>query len=925
MEVKTNEINYLDDMIEEIDEMKQVVSFKTSKLINIIRSFFNQPGENMILDYNNFGKNHNIPEIICKNTKVNNYLIHIEIFYRDTKLRLTPVIIHFIDLKRKTTTYLIHNKRFVDKIKTTLNFKNPVIIENKKEYSYEKLENFIDSFCQEFIIEEKKIIDFADIFNNKKEIDNSFGVKIKTGLDLAKNFKYYFKHPDPNDEFQFITSAERDSIFSYKNENKIMGICGPMGIGKSTTLLGLLKLNSKYCYLNIKALKEAEEHILVWRDQLLLLEIAYFMSLNSDYKKFSTLQNNINKISNFWDAIVNIINFFVENKIKINLIFDQYKEKIDPYNKYIKKIKEILEKDVKNNVSIILSSSINDKDVRNSLLSQWIKAGSNNIFSYTYFLKLIDITNVIENDPNLTEVKKNMIINDFNSIPKFYYAIRNLKTEKELNTYKDLQMNKIRKSLNDFFSEPDNILVGKKIELLINLRSSFGNNLKKDNFNELLTILPFKYFMFNLKKCIVEFTFSLVKDVFDDFLSNEICKFIKSPIPKLKEGTIGDILELNLENDLINNYFCKFDQITKVNSIWDISEIKYVRVLEERKSILILQSNNEAKYVDFAIISDQENLLLYQCKKALKSIPKNPITKNMVQESSNYLNKKYEKYFKINIKKIFLFYVTGITFFMKDNKLEYRTWGGNEKEDFKTIKNLADIAKSELFFYDVIKRKMYYENNSEFSEIGDIIEHAKQFSSPVLIYPEKNINNDIFKKKQEITIEKYNDLENSLDRIVFKDDIKFFSPIKKAYLDKNYPKISKNGIEYYMIKPKYEFLNQKRIIGLKKDDQTYILINKKKIIKQDDNKKKTKSKKNIETKVEKGGKNTENKEVIYEENEKKCEIKKEEKEEQPEKALFLLNDNSLKKVDKINVNFYDNLDYAAIFKDNISLEELNIP
>ena len=427
MEVKTNEVNYLDDMIEEIDEMKQVVSFKTSELINIIISFFNQVGKNMILDYNNFGKNYNIPEIICKNTIVNNYLIHKEIFYRGAKLRLTPVIIHFISLERKTTTYRIHNKRFVDKIKTTLNFKNPVIIENKKEYSYEKLENFIDSFCQEFIIEDKKIIDFADIFKNKIKIDISSGIKIKTGLDLAKNFKYYFKHPDPNDEFQFVTSPERYSIFSYKNENKIMGFCGPMGIGKSTTLLGLLKLNSEYCYLNIKALKEAEDHILVWRDQLLLLEIAYFMSFNSDYEMFSKLQNNINKISNFWDAIVNIINFFVENKIKINLIFDQYKEKIDPDYKYIKKIKEILEKGEKNNVSIILSSSINDKDVRNSLLSQWIEEDSNNIFSYIYFLKLIDITNFIKNDPGLTEVQKNMIINDFNSIPKFYYAIRNFK------------------------------------------------------------------------------------------------------------------------------------------------------------------------------------------------------------------------------------------------------------------------------------------------------------------------------------------------------------------------------------------------------------------------------------------------------------------------------------------------------------------
>ena len=644
------------------------------------------------------------------------------------------------------------------------------------------------------------------------------------------------------------------------------------------------------------------------------------MRINSNYEMFSNLKNNLNKISNFWDAIVNIIDFFIKNKIKINLIFDQYKEKIDPNYKYIKRIKETLEKDEENNVSIILSSSINDKDVRNALLSQWIEEDATNIIiNYTYLIKLIDITKIIENDPNLTDNQKNMIINDFNSIPKFYYAIRNLKREKELTTYKDLQMNKIRKSLNDFFSESDNILVGEKIEILINLRSSFGNNLKKENLNKLLTILPFKYFMFDLKQCVVNFSFSLVKDIFDDFLSNEICKFIKSPIPKLKEGTIGDILELNLENDLINNNFCKFAQITKVDSIWDLSEIKYTKILQEKKSILILQSNNEARYVDFAILSDQENLLLlYQCKKALKSILKNPITKKLINENGTYLKKKYEKYFQIQIKKIFLFYVTGITFFMKDKKLNYRTWGGNEREDFNTIKTLAKTAKSELFFYDVINRKIFYENNSKFSEIGYIIEHTNKFSSPALTYFEKDINEDIIKQKQEISREKYNDLENLLDRIIFKDDIQFFTPQKKAFLDKNFPKISQNKIDFYIKKPKYEFLNQKRMLGLKKGDQTYILINKKKKIRQEDNKNKTKSKKKMEIKEGKGGKGKgrkkAEKEVKEEDIEEKEEIDKIEIEEEQERALMLLKNESLTGVDKIKTNFYENLDYVVVFQ-----------
>ena len=216
--------------------------------------------------------------------------------------------------------------------------------------------------------------------------------------------------------------------------------------------------------------------------------------------------------------------------------------------------------------------------------------------------------------------------------------------------------------------------------------------------------------------------------------------------------------------------------------------------------------------------------------------------------------------------------MTGITFFMKDNKLNHKTWGGNEREDFKTVINLADTAKSELFFYDVINRKIYYENNSEFSEVGDIIEHAKRFSSPALTYSEKDISNDIIKKKQEIIIEKHNELDNIIDNIDFKDDIVFFTQSKKAFLEKNFTEISENGIDYCMIKPKYEFLNQKRMIGHKKGEQTYILKNKKKIIKKEDNKKKTKSKKKKKKNIKKIKKNNSNKKITFKKEKEKNNI-----------------------------------------------------
>ena len=156
MEVQKNEKNYLEDIIEEIDENKQKITFKTSDLIKIICNYFNEIGDNIELNYSNFGEKYSIPKIICQHTKVNNYLIHKEIYYRGDKLRLTPVKLHFIDLERNENIYLIYNKSFVNKIKNSLNFQNPIIIENKKEYPYEKFDDFFNSLCTELKIEEQK-------------------------------------------------------------------------------------------------------------------------------------------------------------------------------------------------------------------------------------------------------------------------------------------------------------------------------------------------------------------------------------------------------------------------------------------------------------------------------------------------------------------------------------------------------------------------------------------------------------------------------------------------------------------------------------------------------------------------------------------------------------------------------------------------
>ena len=885
-----------EEEIEEKNESGKILKFPTSKLISIINeNYLNTNVSFEEIDYEKIGKKYSIPKCICKKTKIIFSSLCRNIYYDNTKLLAKPKIIDFIDLQENSHIYEIYNFKFINKLINRLGFKNPVLYIEEKEYPISSLEHKFYSWISKFKIIDKNVIDYEDIFKSQNNID------IKKGSDLTSNFKYYFKYPSPDEEFLYIISDYRDEIFSNNLQEKITGLCGPMGIGKSTTLLALLKSEKNYCYFNIKALKDNEENIFIWKDKLLLLEVANAMKKNYQIKQFNDLKDKIKDATFFWDAIVTLIDNFIKSEIQIILILDQYKEKLDSNYYYIKKINELLKKDSKNFVNVIISSSINDKDVRNSLLHNWLKEKKNNLFDYKYYHSLIDIKNYIENDNTLSSMKKNMIIKDFNSIPKFYYAIKALE-ENELEKFRTLQIKKINTSIKEFFSESENF-VG-EMEKLINLRGSFGKSLNKAQFKELVKILPFKYFSFDLEKNIIDFSFSLVKDIFDDFLSDIVCKFLKSPVSSLKEGTIGDILELNLVTDLKNNFFCKFNEVIKVDCIWNLNKVETIIKSENSKSILLLQDNPEAKYIDFAILSNEKNLLLYQCKKALKKMPDSFITRKIIEYNKMSLMEKFKSHLNISIEKIYLFYVTGITFYKKDNKIMHRTWGVNENENFFNNIQIAEKAEAELFYYDVINRKIYLENknDSKFEPIDDIIFHAEKYSSPIIIKPNENIYiKDEINQLELKEIEALRKKINKIDRN-FQDE--FFSPIQKGYLKDNHSDILNNKIIGCIKNPKRRDLIFQSMIGLKRGTKNYLLIEK--VNKEKCPKINKKNKKGEKSKTTKN----------------KMEIELEKQEEENNISLFLLKDDVLEEVENIKKDFYDNIEYAYIFEKNIVLKDV---
>ena len=167
-------------------------------------------------------------------------------------------------------------------------------------------------------------------------------------------------------------------------------------------------------------------NIFVWKYEILLKEIAFSFKNISNYNTFIELKEKIEKKNLIWESIIETIKFAITKHIKTKIILDQYKEAYDKDNSNIQTIINLINNDTLNNVPLIISSSINNKDIRNSLLKMWFPNYNSKIsvlFKYTYFDYLFDSKSYVLKDNDLSKTKKAYINDYFNNIPRFYNYI----------------------------------------------------------------------------------------------------------------------------------------------------------------------------------------------------------------------------------------------------------------------------------------------------------------------------------------------------------------------------------------------------------------------------------------------------------------------------------------------------------------------
>ena len=82
----------------------------------------------------------------------------------------------------------------------------------------------------------------------------------------------------------------------------------------------------------------------------------------------------------------------------------------------------------------------------------WFGIEKKSFLYYIYLSTLFNIKIIIDKDTSLSLNKKNMIMKEFNCIPKYYFAIKNIEDDK-LEDFKNNEIINIRKKLEEFFND----------------------------------------------------------------------------------------------------------------------------------------------------------------------------------------------------------------------------------------------------------------------------------------------------------------------------------------------------------------------------------------------------------------------------------------------------------------------------------------
>ena len=488
------------------------------------------------------------------------------------------------------------------------------------------------------IIYLENLLNQEDFIKAKTPISNLS----KVSLDLLSlSFYEYQKYDYSKIEGEFEMSNERQEFFeelhNLVDNKKFIPICGPKSIGKTTTLLYYLKkyYPNEYFYINLtlckKLLNEDDNEKLCL---CICKELYNCMSFKEVQKCYNYIYQK--KYKQIMDLVIDIMDYMDKNFPCKSFIFaiDQYKEKTDKKYQVIEQIMKITNSNDK--FIVIVCSSINEYDFRNSIEKKMDKAKNGFYLDFLFVNKLIKVNPTNLKEKNFTDGEKNLL-NQFGDLYLYYQKILENKKNNEKNIFdikKEIMLHIITE-IRDYFNEKDN---KKIIDMIRAIHDNIGKEKKFIDLYDKLKLFPLKFFNISIKgknlfqinelKKDTKLTVTPTNELVIDCI-NQIFNQGKIDLKKSKNNEItfniqkskkSSELEENF-NDFIwiyrtrkQFYECNIKDRVQISSLLDMNDddgkiiknsIKELKDISD--SILIVQEYENAKHFDTAILKLVKN------------------------------------------------------------------------------------------------------------------------------------------------------------------------------------------------------------------------------------------------------------------------------------------------------------------------------
>lgn len=500
-------------------------------------------------------------------------------------------------------------------------------------------------------------IDFEDKYiynesNEKSFIPKSFG----------NNFYSYFPDLDAtqnkDQKIKYINTKKRIDLTIFINEylqdNKILKLTGPSGIGKSFFLLCLSRTTYNYLYLNLSSLNDlANENQNVKLINMIITELNRLKLSEENKKDLNDYFEGLKIVD--LDAIIQfLINYFIKQNKAIKIIMDQFKTK---YFKSWEKLEDSVNNS-KAKIKLLICSSINDHNIRDSVcrcINNFIQKEKNNLnikeeskviskivsSEYFYISSLFDkesLNQLYSSENNIQIKEQNKIIYEsFDYNPKYVLDINKAdKIGEKINSIKD----KIKQKFQDFY-ELDKDDVNLKLKLS-SLRRYIGKKLPIKDFNNIISNFSLKYFIIKfyineeeeevdflkgempVNKFQIDYSFIFISEIIEEMALESNDSFFDNGIYKGHTGsTIGGYFELiaidKIKKKILTLPNNNFEYIINVDKINEMNKIKL------RMSDLIDNNLQILKEMEENI--SQENNLLNNNKNINTEKSNNPLGK----------------------------------------------------------------------------------------------------------------------------------------------------------------------------------------------------------------------------------------------------------------------------------------------------------